>query len=172
MCSSVVQLHVLFVHNVLEILYMYIKTIHSHFELTLPLASLELKSCQQYWLTYCKHILQAIYITVFDDFFSSFTAYFDITRICKSVLCIRFELYCVPIYTVRVNRFSAIYLLSQIKRCKMSQLHMLMTVNHTEGLSFSVVTSIFLYDIMQSQRYHFFVLLIVLVIKIMKCYSS
>lgn len=95
-----------------------------------------------------------------------------ITRICKSVFCIRFELYCVPIYTVRVNRFSAIYLLSQIKRCKMSQLHMLMTVNHTEGLSFSVVTSIFLYDIMQSQRYHFFVLLIVLVIKIMKCYSS
>lgn len=122
-------------------------------------------------MTYCKHILQAIYITVFDDFFP-LLRHTLITRICKSVLCIRFELYCVPIYTVRVNRFSAIYLLSQIKRCKMSQLHMLMTVNHTEGLSFSVVTSIFLYDIMQSQRYHFFVLLIVLVIKIMKCYSS
>lgn len=122
-------------------------------------------------MTYCKHILQAIYITVFDDFFP-LLRHTLITRIYKSVLCIRFELYCVPIYTVRVNRFSAIYLLSQIKRCKMSQLHMLMTVNHTEGLSFSVVTSIFLYDIMQSQRYHFFVLLIVLVIKIMKCYSS
>lgn len=54
-----------------------------------------------------------------------------------------------------MNRFSATYLLSQIKRCKMSKLEMLLTVIHTEGLSRSELTSIFISDIMQSQRYRF-----------------
>lgn len=65
--------------------------------MTLPLASIDLKSCYQYWLTYCKHILQAIYITVFDDF-PPLLRHTLITRMCKSVLRIRLEFYCVPIY--------------------------------------------------------------------------